>query len=78
MEDAYWYYVATVGDFFGAWGIGKYNIKRIQDMMCPKSQVNYKCKEMYDLSKDPKWCEKDSLIHIITTKVIEVKKVVII
>lgn len=61
MEDAYWYYVATVGDFFGAWGIGKYNIKRIQNMMCPKSQVNYKCKEMYDLSKDPKWCEKGFL-----------------
>lgn len=29
--------------------------------MCPKSQVNYKCKEMYDLSKDPKWCEKGFL-----------------
>lgn len=60
-EEAYWYYVATVGDFFGAWGIGKYNVKKIKDMMCPKTQVDYKCRDMYDLSPESKWCEKGFL-----------------
>ena len=61
MEDAYWYYVATVGDFFGAWSIGKYNVKKIQKMMLPNTQVDYRCKEMYALSPDSKWCEKGFL-----------------
>ena len=61
MEDAYWYYVATVGDYFGAWAIGKYSAKNIKKMMRPECQVDYKCKKMYALSSKDKWCEKGFL-----------------